>query len=91
MAITTKLLTSLFELQNLMVNRTTMDGSLEETTGPATRRTSLSQGCPRVRMRARWRADDHDVDYVERVGHDEEEEEELKADTSLSCRWSTLK
>ena len=32
MAITTKLLTSLFELQNLMVNRTTMDGGLEETT-----------------------------------------------------------
>ena len=31
-AITTKLLTSLFELQNLMVNRTTMGGCLEETT-----------------------------------------------------------
>ena len=34
---------------------------------------------------------DHDVHYVDGAGHDDDEEEELKADTSLSCRWSTLK
>ena len=35
--------------------------------------------------------DDHVVDHVDGAGHDEDEEEELKVDTSLSCRWSTLK
>ena len=35
--------------------------------------------------------DDHDVDHVDGVGHDDGDEEELEADTSLSCRWSTLK
>ena len=35
--------------------------------------------------------DDHVVDHVDGVGHDDGDEEELEADTSLSCRWSTLK
>ena len=34
---------------------------------------------------------DHDVHHVDGVGHDDGDEEELEADTSLSCRWSTLK
>ena len=35
--------------------------------------------------------DDHVVDHADGVGHDDGDEDQLKADTSLSCRWSTLK